>query len=670
MGKKYENFQKNTLTQIKNPTSISQILLKIVNDYTEIFVEQNDYIIMDDMIYIAGKDLSYIQNHIKKLQNDENLFNIFKDIKSKDGKRTTQSTIDNFKESISKLFIQGYIKDGKWYAYPKITTSLYSWSESGSDRNEFNEMMNILYFDYLTNYKDKNQITYQDYLCALRFSSFGASLNIQTPAAYKTAIKKWKFGKFMELLLPDSTWSKSAELTGNIMKNSGIFSNKKYNFYSEGSSTYSKIFERIAKLLNDRTIQEKIEFDSFFGSLNVNKFFISDVLAMESNSDCSNVITTKINNFENNPSKENLKNIFDSMDYYFSIKQFIPISFKQVQIYSTGKLPKGTITEKQVKTSLVKIINPPRKEVGKTKYKNIPLDDYDLMLLSLIKKSKKGINFDSEIKNTIKIDKSTFEYGKFIGSTSYGGIKYDPKQNYRNFYFEFDLFLSPKKKKRYMFEVAGDIKIRTKGTASSTGEGGINTYSINYVLKEVYNGKYNSKLNRLAKNRLKSPVQSPMKYNKKFNRTTDLINYNKIMSSLKIINGATRTDSQMEMLTGILLRDLQEGGGACLSHFQSYCKSLKINLNIQNPKDVGYAIRNVCGKELGLIFDSDVNVENNIVKITFPDQEKNKVISSIWGLLGGRGPIVFEGQIFKTAKDIEDVTKYQIKLPALVKIGI
>jgi hypothetical protein len=540
-------------------------------------------------------------------------------------------------------------------------------------RTEFNEILNFLYFYYkINNYK----IAFFNYLLAV-FDYEWYSKNITSnfidlnpPIEVKGGIdlKKLK-EQYLNNLLPllsekkEYSWFKSAKLTYDQIVRSQIFNtNYSYSFYSEESSYYKKIYNRIHDAIKRSDV-----FDEYFKSLNINKYFISDVLAVEKRNK-NNAIFELIEQFEKESTIENLNKIFIEMDLLFLEKKFIPISLKILEPYTNKSedLPPKTIEKQEIESSLVKIINPPRK--SRITYNKINLDDFDRFLLKIMIEIKSNKNIKNILGKSLKIDYNSFKYFlKNEPSTTYGGLTF---KNNHGIYFEFDIILNGKFK-TYTFDSSGSsLKIRRKGSASATGEGTINSNAINYITKIIYKGAFNSKIQKLCLNRLKNfPSQTG----------TIISNYKMLLLKKQIITGSKDYDEKYKKLQEILSKKYKEyedivQQNICIDHFVGYYNSItgkKQNIKYPiNDKTLGMMLKNICSREIGFLLDKQVSINGQDYTIHLTETEKKQIISSAWGLIAARGPIQFLDENFKNAKELKDLTMYNIKFPALVKIGI
>lgn len=287
-------------------------------------------------------------------------------------------------------------------------------------------------------------------------------------------------------------WLKSAQLTAREVINRKVFSSGSvYKYYSEDSDEYRSIYD--AFLVKYKASNY---LDDYLKTLNINKFFISDVIAVKKGSDCINKLKTKISQITGMKDEEFIE-VVSMMDDYFRKGELIPISLKMFLTFTKDPAYKEEVENI---SSRVKIINPPKD------YYNGPydLDDLDYFVLKLIKDIQKTNNkvtltqmMDAD--DRISIDYNSFVYNTDVITRTYGGGSWPNNYSLR---FTFQVNIKGKKKK-YSFEIAkGSVKIRTVGTASATGEGSVNTASLNYVMREVYSGTYRPQLRKLANARV------------------------------------------------------------------------------------------------------------------------------------------------------------------------
>lgn len=547
--------------------------------------------------------------------------------------------------SESRILSKSFLKEGpsglEWEAGEIIV-------EKGKDvkfNNEDNEMHNCFMFDYKRKYE--NKFSFVGYM----FLAYSKQFNyVKLPKIYvkriqgkdikNSPIYEWNLFKFLKIVLePDPKWYRSSELTAEAMKKSGIFDNNDYIFYSESSKTYKDIFDTLSIEIASSKI-----FDTYFRALNINKYFISDILAIKNENDLKQ-LEELIGEFKTKNNIQNLRRIFTEMDNLFIEKKFIPISLKRIEDYSTEKIPDDFVTKKEIKSGGIKILNKPSRM--KT---DISLDDFDLLLLDILLKIKnKTGNIKDILNENIKIKYETFKYSSFINFTTYGKSFFGARSPH-SLYFDFDVVIAGKNK-TYMFEVdSKSIKIRRKGTASASGEGTIRPETINYVLKQVYNNSnYNNQLTKIANNRMRNRGQG--------------INYKNLSSEYKNFMSKKRiiTPNDTDTLEKIISQN-----PANEEHYKNYYKFLTNG----TYKNIYYSASNICGKELGQLLNANVELHGEHVKVILEEYKKKQFISSMWGLVSARGPIQFLDKTFTTATGLEDIAKYQIKFPALVKIGI
>lgn len=603
------------------------------------YLENKDCIIFpENYIYLIGET---DKNNIKEL-----VLRIFDKVnqqyvRPQNTTEKEESKIYNrIRSTIKKMFFQTYdVVGGKFKTFytAKADGNLERTDTSVTYIKKYttedNEMMNFMRFEYERKYR--NNMTFNDYVCGLYDREFGKSKKLFFNIVFKTQINvyDWPIDKVISIVVaPNKKWEQSAILTAKQLANANIFSTEDYIFYSESSTLYDLTYAKIVDVMRNAKY-----FDYYYKNLNINKYFISDAVAIKKGSAVVRTLKNKITELQSDPSIVNLKNLFEMMDRFFSEKELIPISFKQI-------VEKKGIIDSISANSYIKILNKPD-SASLDKYRGVDLDNFDLLLLDILNRVKAGEKLENIFKQNLIIKPNTFNYTKGI----------------TNFYFEFDLDINGKKK-TYMFEVSGSVKIRPKGTSSPTGEGTINTQSLNYIMNRVYTGGYSNELSKIVSNRLKTTPNNNSPIVKKY------LNF---IRKKELITPSESYDGKTKVIKSIFLGN-DPNKAACIQHLKGYANKLNIQDvgEIKDDKVLKNLLGKICGKELGTLFDADVQVTGDLVKINLTDLKKKQLISSAWGMVSARGPIKFLDATFSNADKLADLMMYKIKLPALVKVGI
>lgn len=547
-----------------------------------------------------------------------------------------------------------------------------------SQQTEFNEGLNFLYF-----YWEKRgfQFTFLEFLVSLYDKKLGKHNGLTdndyaciefTNNSFKDFIDLYQNKKRPDFNLKNllitylasqfhtnkaTVWINSAKLTTAQIKNSKILDDrKKYSFYSEKSETYKSIFDTVVNLLKSSD-----SFSEYYKSLDANKYFISDFLVVREpiNNTLSGLkeLITKANQ---DNSKDNISQIFVEMDLLFYKQDFVPISLKQISpSRSSGIFNEAYVENYTVKNSLVKIINPPLDRSLIQKYENIDYDDYDKMLFNILQskdiKSYLGKNFILE---------NDFEYTmKRIGD----------KTRLLNFTFTIktgDSNNDPGKKYRFSITPVA-IEIAYEKTSSATGEGTIRKSSINYVLDEVYQMK--SKLQQLVNLRTNN---LPKNNNSEIFKEYEKVMNNKIILFLNADDKAFKDIAKSLIITNSDTPEDKSNKQVCINHLKGYCRKIGAippEVTLNNTKSLKKLFDKISAKEFGLFYDRKITISGEVASLELTETEKKVIILTEWGLITARGVFIFNNQRLNLAKEtqkIEELNKYQMKMPALVKIGI
>lgn len=668
-----------------------------------IFLELGDIISIDNSSsYIWCLDNNF-QNNLHKflvsLTKKINIANIH------------ETDIEEYEVSdiISPMFIQNYHFYGESSVMKYIFIGekpSYRFSTLNSknkfSKNSFNEMINFGYLECLS----KGIENFNEYLLCQYQPAYGKEKNIKFINYFTNSITIKRLNSLISI---NRDWLESAKNTASAIKKSRIFNqNLEYQYYSETETEYALIFKKPLNILknNDNEI-----LSSYGKTLLSDKYFISDAIVTTESAykqilDKANKLTVKstINDFQQ---------LFSMMDIFFNQKKFIPISFKYIEnplnitkIKSKTNLDiekKSNIVKaiKNVGSNKIKIINPPS---GTTSYEQI--DILDFIIYEMLADIKLGGNINKYLGKTIFINYNTFKYSKKIKEYTYGGSSYE---NDYVMYFEFDVRYG-NRKKTYTFSVENSIKIRTLGSASATGEGTINLQSINFIMNDVHSGQYNKelkeiantrldilteklKINKLEISKLKNPESKKLigDYQRLLGKP-ELLNPSKFSGFLKLIknftNYTTKDDDELLLVKltcsealSTYINSLQKSvmglkkGKVNITYSDINLIKQELNKQKKELSSINYSFLNeVFASELGLLIDKDkeliIEFDGNSLKVELPEIKKKKLILSAWGLISGRGAIVFDDQIFKDAKSIKDIMYTKIKLPALIKIGI
>lgn len=618
-----------------------------------------------------------------------------KELSDEGVKRTDLSgfTIEGILKLVKPIFIQ---------FYPNYFT------KAPIHEISFNEMLNFCYLEYSTTNKKYNNLS--EYFIAQFQPEYGKIKKINAIKYFERFSIKQRI-YILNYLHIDPKWSRSAELTAEEIRKSRIFnSNIKYSFYSQSDREYRVIFNSTLdkmKKSNNKILGDYVK------TLLVDKYFISDAIAVKDEVLAN--LQSIANSLTINSTADDFQNLFNAMDFYFSNRTFIPISFKQIEDISKTK---DNIAEvENIVGRKTAILNPPP---AMRNYENI--DTLDLLVYEMLADLASGGNIENYLNKNLFINYSSFKYDVSIDEFTYGGSSYSNK---KKLFFIFEVKKKDKSKK-YTFSVDKYVKIRALGSASATGEGTINMQSINFILNQVYSGQYTSELKKLANNRIKileEKLKSFSVNNIKNEDAKKIINdYKKVFGEPALLNPSSRA-KYLNLIDefGIIYKnddpDLATVKLACSEAFMTYIKSLQSSVYGSIKKDIKlvegrkyiedlkkiklkYAksekekakinskynteVKSVINdsrladafvSELGLLIDKgkELNIEvlgKEKVKIELSETKKKKIILSAWSLLSGRGAIVFEDDLFKNAKEIKDIMYTKIKLPALLKIGI
>ena len=645
-----------------NDKDVSDFIVKLIYRYIQSISYNKDILMIMSFIYVRNYTDYDRKNIISSMIDlyEEDRKKYFKDKYSMEVNNISDATKEIYTKFLSIKFIQhnqiyssnifgpiNYIEkidsdSNMNYTYTEGEKFVTSFKIALTNEPFNNAQRELLNFVALAYKLQRKQFTITDFIGGIYIKKFGISLgmSVNTINILKKSFIIKNENRILDLdnkqlisLLnsfdntnnPNFSWSKSAILTSEEIIRKNIFDkNSDYTFYSEESSFYKSLYNEFLK-----KIKSSINLDAYLKQLNINKFFISDVIAVKRSSNCINELKRMISE-ANSLNNQDFIKIVNRMDEYFDNKELIPISLKKIQSFTSD-----TRYVKEVANigSMVKIINPPAGYSNRAEKYDI--DDLDYLVLKLIKDVKElprsqSLNTLLENNNYIEIDYNSFRYNTNLYSKTYGGLTDEGNVGYDNLYNLYFIFTAKIKDKRrkYTFEIRpGSIYIRTLGTASASGEGSINTSSLNYVMKKIYSYEFNPQLKKLADARVAhfDRALAKLKVNLQDSEVKSLYNkYRQILSRNAVINSGSY-DKFNQIFQKIFIiysnesQDMINLKLVCIDAYLSYLRSIA---KAANKNIVGLPPENYVELEKKYI-------ENQLNKLPKLLEEKTEVYRSV-----------------------------------------